>query len=83
MRSTRAAHNFGIGWTRFSAKIPQAKALVGFSRYRAAQEAALEEIGLNLKEKETGRGLLPTVCERRGWRKCPDWVASPRRPVLR
>src|SRR5262249_55576344 len=28
------------------AKIPRAKALVGFSRYRAAQEAALMEIGV-------------------------------------
>jgi hypothetical protein len=38
-----------------SAKISRAKALVRFSRYRAAPEAAPEEIGL--ERKEMGRGM--------------------------
>jgi hypothetical protein len=38
-----------------SVKISRAKALVRFSRYRAAPEAAPEEIGL--ERKEMGRGM--------------------------
>src|ERR1700730_6055448 len=62
-----------------SPKIPRAKALVRFSRYRAAQEAALEE-NWTLNKKETGCGLLPGDCERcrlrigyynRAWKHAP------------
>jgi hypothetical protein len=48
----------GIG---VSPKIPRAKALVGFSRYRAAQEAARYEERLKLEK--TGCFLSSTVCE--------------------
>ena len=55
------------GSTRFdciaaSPKIPRAKALVAFSRYGAAQEAARYEEGLRLDK--TDRLLSSTVCER-------------------
>jgi hypothetical protein len=60
---------FVFGWTYPSPKISQAKALVKFSRYKAAQEAARGKIGLNWKE--TGCRLLSRVCLRCTLRTSP------------
>src|SRR6516162_5551453 len=62
----------------FSPKIPRAKALVGFSRYRAAQKAARYEEGLKLDK--TDCFFLPRFVSDAGYssRSC-----QLRRPILR